>query len=160
MRGPRAKPKSKPLALARVAAGGGEQRRDARLHPAGADALQALGDQAAVVGVEADDVGHRAQRDQVEQGVEPRLLGGAERAARAQLGAQREQHVEDDADAGQVLAREAAARLVRIDDHVGVGQHDLAVDQRRQVVVGHHHRQAVRARMGHALRGWRCRCRP
>ena len=72
-RGPSAKPKSTALALARVAAGGGEQRGDARLHAAGADALQALRDEAAVVAVEPDDVGHRAERDQVEQRVEPRL---------------------------------------------------------------------------------------
>ena len=54
-------------------AGGGEQRGDAGLHAAGADALQALRDQAAVVGVEPDHVGHRAERDQVEQRVEARL---------------------------------------------------------------------------------------
>jgi hypothetical protein len=35
--------------------------------------------------------------------------------------------------------------------HVGVGQLHLAVHQRRQVVVGHQHRQAVRARMRHAV---------
>ena len=38
-----------------------------------ADALQALRDQDAVVGVELDDVGHGAERDEVEQAVEPRL---------------------------------------------------------------------------------------
>ena len=81
--------------LARIAPGDREQRRDARLHAAGADPLQALRDQAAVVAVEADDVGDGAERDQVEQRVEPRLLGDAELAALAQLGAQREQHVED-----------------------------------------------------------------
>ena len=60
--------------LARVAAGDREQRRDAGLHAAGADPLQALRDQAAVVAVEADDVGDGAERDQVEQGIEARLL--------------------------------------------------------------------------------------
>ncbi len=74
-RGPIAKPKSAALACARVAAGDREQRGDARLHAAGADALQALGDQAAVVAVEADDVGDGAERDEIEQRVEPRLRG-------------------------------------------------------------------------------------
>ena len=57
----------------RVAPGRREQRRDARLHAAGADALQALRDEAAVVGVEPHHVGHGAERDQVEQRVEPGL---------------------------------------------------------------------------------------
>ena len=72
--------------------------------------------------VEPDDIGDGAERDQVEQRIEPRLVGRRELAALAQLGAQRQQHVESDADAGQLLAREAAAGLARIDDHVGVGQ--------------------------------------
>ena len=74
-----------------------------------------------------------------------------ELAALAQLGAQRQQHVEGDADAGELLAREAAARLARIDDHVGLGQSHLAVDDRRQVVVGDHHREPVRRGMGDAF---------
>ena len=81
-------------------------------------------------------------------------------AARAQLAAQREQHVEHHADAGEVLAREAARRLVRVDDHVGIGQPHVVVEQRRQVVVGDDH-AACRWR-AHAPRRrcWRCRCRP
>ena len=59
--------------LARLAAGDREQRRDARLHAAGADPLQAVRDEAAIVAVEADDVGDGAERDQVEQRIEPRL---------------------------------------------------------------------------------------
>ena len=128
-RGPIAKPKSPALAWRGSRPATREQRGDAGLHAAGADPLQALRDQAAVVAVEPHDVGDGAERDQVEQGVEPRLLGDAELAARAQLGAQRQQHVEGDADAGQVLAREGAAGLVRVDDDVGVRQHDLAVDR-------------------------------
>ena len=136
---------------ARVAAGGGEEGRHAGLHPAGANPLQALCHQAAVVAVEADDVGDRAEGDEVEQRVQSRLLRDRELAALAQLGAQRQQHVERDADAGELLAREAAARLARIDDDVGRGQPHLAVDDRRQVVVGDHHREAVRGRMGDAF---------
>ena len=48
-------------------AGSGKQCRHARLHAPGADALQALRHQPAVVGVEPHDVGHGAQRHQVEQ---------------------------------------------------------------------------------------------
>ena len=50
--------------------------------------------------------------------------GRVEHAALAQLGAQRQQHVEHHADAGDGLALEAAAGLVGVDDDVGVGQHD------------------------------------
>ena len=137
--------------LFRVAPRDGEQRRDAGLHATGADALEPLRDEAAVVAVEAHDVGDGAERDEVEQGIEPRLIRDAEVAAVAQLGAQREQHVEDDADAGQRLARERAVRLVRIDDHVGLGQHGAALALDRQVVVGDHDGHAVRLRVGDAL---------
>ena len=71
----------------RIAAGDREQRRHAGLHAPGADALQALRHQAAVVGVEPDHVGHRAQRHQVEQGVEPRLRARRRSAPRARSSA-------------------------------------------------------------------------
>jgi hypothetical protein len=45
-----------------------------------------------------------------------------------------------------VLALEAAAWLVRVDDHVGLGQREPG-----QVVVGHQHLQAERTRGGHAF---------
>jgi hypothetical protein len=106
MRGPSAKPKSNALAR-RGSRAAAEQRGDAGLHAAGAHPLQTLRDQAAVVGVEPDDVGDGAERDQVEQRVEARLVLGRERAAPAQLAAQREQHVEHHADAREALARES-----------------------------------------------------
>jgi hypothetical protein len=53
-----------------------------------AHALQALGHQDAVVGIELDHVGHRAQGHQVQQAVQARLGLGIEQAALAQLGAQ------------------------------------------------------------------------
>ena len=84
-------------------------------------------------------------------GIELGLRAVGERAARAQLGAQGEQHIEHHADAGQRLAGERIARRVRIDDHVGVGQCHHAVDQRGQVVVGDQHVEAARTRMGHAV---------
>ena len=77
----------------RFARGRAEQRGDAR-HAAVADALQPLRDQHAIVAVEPHDVGDGAKRDEVEQAVEARLgFLARERAAAAQLGAQREQHV-------------------------------------------------------------------
>jgi hypothetical protein len=56
-----------------------------------------------------------------------------------------EQRVEHHADARERLALERAVRLVRVDDDVGVGQHDDVVDQRGQVVVGDQHVDAARA---------------
>ena len=103
----------------RLARSGGEQRGHARRQGAGTHALEALRDEAAVVGVELHHVGHGAQSDQRQQGVELGLAGGVEHAALAQFGAQRQQHVEHHADAGDGFALEGAAGLVRVDDDVG-----------------------------------------
>jgi hypothetical protein len=120
----------------------------------GAHALDALRDQDAVVGVELDHVGHRAQRHQVEQVVQLRLGLGVEHAAPAQFGAQGQQHIEHHADAGQVLAREAALGLVRVDDHARRRQRVA-----RQVVVGDDDFDAAPVRLQPRRRCWRCRCR-
>jgi hypothetical protein len=88
----------------------GEQRGHARLHAPLADALEALRHQPAVVGVELDHVGHGAQRDQVEQRVQPWLGGGVEAPAPTQFGARGQQHVEHHADTGQRLAGERRSR--------------------------------------------------
>ena len=108
--------------LFRVAAGGLEQRGEAGLQLAGAHALQALADQDAVVAVELDDVGDGAERDEVEQAGEVGFGLVGEEAALAQFGAQGEHDVEHDADAGDALGREVAARLVRVHDAVGLRQ--------------------------------------
>jgi hypothetical protein len=131
---------------ARLAPGHAEQRGHAGVHAPAAHALQALGHEDAVVGVELDDVGHRAERHQVEQMVELGLVLGVEHAAPAQLGAQGQQHVKHDADAGQVLARETAGRLVRIDDHAR-GRQRVG----RQMVVGDDDVDAAPVRLGHAV---------
>jgi hypothetical protein len=73
-----------------------------------------------------------------------RLGGLGVHAAAAQFGAQGQQHVEHHADAGQVLARELAARLVRVHDHRGVGQ--CLAGQ-----VGHHDVDAARVGGRHAV---------
>ena len=73
---------------ARIAPRGGEQRAHAGLRAAGADAREPLRDERPVEPVEAHDVGHGAQRDQVEQRAEVRLraLGEAIRAPAAPRG--------------------------------------------------------------------------
>ena len=151
MRGPSAKPKSNALARSCLRAGDVEQRGDARLHAAGADALQALRDQAAVVGVELDDVGHGAERHESSSASSRGCVAASKRPRARSSARMRQQHVEHHAHAGDRLALERAARLVRVDDDVGVGQHDLVVDERGQVVVGHQHRDAARAGVRHAL---------
>ncbi len=67
-----------------------EQRGHARRHGAGAHTLEALRDQAAVVGVELDHIGHGAECDQREQRVDLRLCLCREHAALPQLRAQGE----------------------------------------------------------------------
>ena len=69
----------------------------------------------------------------------------------AQLGAQRQQHIKHHAHTGQRLAFKAASRLVRVDDHIGIGQHNGARQHGRQVVVGHQHLHAQRLGTRHAL---------
>jgi hypothetical protein len=87
-RGPMAKPRSKVAARPGSRPATASSAANAGLHLAAADARQALGDQDAVVAVERHDVGHRAQRHQVEQAGEVgfRLVGIG--AAPAQFGAQ------------------------------------------------------------------------
>ncbi len=107
MRGPIAKPRSDARARACFAAGHLEQRGDAGVQSAAADALQSLGHQHAIVVIEAHDVGDGAERDQIQQRSPAAAASRVEAAARAQFGAQRQQHIEHDADPGQVLARES-----------------------------------------------------
>ena len=66
---------------ARIAARDREQRLDAGLSAAGADAREPLRDERPVDPVEAHDVGHGAQRDEVEQPAEIRLRAVREVAA-------------------------------------------------------------------------------
>ncbi len=101
-----------------------------------AHAPQPFGDEDAIVRIEAHDVGHRAERDEVEQGVEPRLRRLRKHAAPPQFCPQGGEDIEHDADAGEVLARKSAARLVRIDD-AGRARQPLP----RQVMVGDQHPQ-------------------
>ena len=150
-RGPRAKPKSsarawrgsRPAAAKRAATPGCIRPARIRFRPCAT--------RQRLLRSRRHDVGDGAEGDQVEERVQPGLIGGSEVAALAQLRPQRQQHVEGDAAAGELLAGEAAARLARVDDDVGRGQAHLAVDDRRQVVVGDHDREPVRRGAGDAV---------
>ena len=119
MRGPSAKPRSKPWALLASRPAAEKRGQDPQLGAAASHALEALRHEAAVVGVELDDVGHGAEGHEVEQAIEPGLLG--EGATRPQLAPQRQQHIEDHAHAGQGLAGKGAAGLVGVDEGIGLG---------------------------------------
>jgi hypothetical protein len=114
-----------------------DQGRDARVRQPRTNALQPRGDQHAIVVVERHQVGHGAERDQVEQAGKIRLGTPRECAVGTQRRTQREQQVEHHADAGQGLARKAVAAQVRIHDRIGFGQ-----IFRRQMVIGDEHATA------------------
>ena len=108
-------------------------------------------DQATVVSVEFDHVGHGAQCDQRQQRIQLGLLFWREDPARSQFCPQCQQHVEHHPNACDAFALEAAPRLVRVDDDVRVGQKDHAVFKTWQVVVGHQHLQAQGFRGGNTF---------
>ena len=125
-----------------IAPGDGQQRANARHRAAGANPPNALRHQHAVVGVERHQVGHRAERDQVEE-IRHRRHG--HRAARIELAPHRGHHVERHPHAGQRARGETAARHIGIDDDVGGGQLGTG-----QMMVGDQHLDAARARRGDA----------
>ena len=69
-----------------------------------------------------------------------------EPAALAQLGAHQREHVEDDADAGQIRTAESATGKIRIDDRIGVGHFAPG-----QMMIGDDHRRAGGAGRAHAF---------
>ncbi len=113
-RGPSGEAEVEAARAPRVAPGDPEERRDPRLHPPGTHSPHALAHEDPVVAVEPDDVGDRAERDEVEEVGEVRLRLALEPAAPAELGAEREHHVEHHADTRDRLARERAAGLAGI----------------------------------------------
>ena len=102
-----------------VAAGDGEQRGDAGLRAPGADAREPCATRMRLTW------SRRTTSATVPSATRSSSAArfGSARAANAprcaQPRAQRAQHVEHDADAGDVLARKRAARLIRIDDDRG-----------------------------------------
>ena len=107
---------ARPQRKAEVKAGGAaclprgdfKQRSHAGGHGQRAHPLQPLGHQPAVVGIELHDIAHRSQRDQGQQGIKLGLIVSVELPALAQLGAQRQQHIEHDANAGDGFAGKRA----------------------------------------------------
>jgi hypothetical protein len=122
----------------RLSAGHLEQGADARATAPGADALESLLHQDAVVAVQGDHIGHRPQGHQIKQvrqiGLRP--LSG-EPPDLPQGGPQGGEDVEDHPDPRQVLAREGAAGLIGVDDGGGVREPVPG-----QMVIGHQHRDA------------------
>ncbi|MNE28376.1 hypothetical protein D3C80_1218140 [compost metagenome] len=127
-----------------------QQRPDARPAFTGADAVQALVHQNAVVGVEWHHVRHRTERDQIQQfrQVRHRQRTLFEPAAVTQPRTQRQHQIKSHTDAGQGFGRELTAAQVRVDDRFRRRQ-----GFPRQVVVSHQHLHAfgvghVHSRMG------------
>ncbi len=145
-RGPSTKPRSNAFACALSRPAARSSASSPGCACARAQALQALRDEDAVVGIQRHHVGHGAERDEVGERGEVGLGCILERAALSQLGAQREHHVEHHAHAGDRLGGEAAAGLVRVDDALGARQLRAG-----QVVVGDQRGDAERARALHAL---------
>ena len=125
----------------RLAACHGKQSRHARGQGARAHAFQALGDQAAVVGVQPHHVSHGAQSHQRQQAIHLGLAFGIEYTPVAHLGPQGQQHVEHHTHPGDCFAFKRATGLVGVDDDAIGGQHRFAVCLCGQVVVGHQHLQ-------------------
>ena len=110
--------------------------RKPRCHGSGGPDSRADG-RGAVEPDQRHDVGDGAERDEIEQRAEVRLRACDESTPLAQMRAQRAQHVEHHTDAGEVLRRKRAARLVRIDDHRRRRKRIA-----RQVVIGDQHLDA------------------
>jgi hypothetical protein len=133
-RGPTKKPRS-----VERAAGDRDQRRDPGHAACGADARQPGAHQHAVVVVERHYVGHRSECDQVEQ-------LGRDRRRVPKPAAERQRHVERDADAGQRAAAETRAGQVGVDDRRGRRQR-----RTRQMMIGDQHVDSPLPRGGDAL---------
>ena len=147
-RGAAANPRSAAVIRSGLRAGGFEQRADTGNAASGAYALQALRDQDAVVPIQRNDVGDRAERDQIEE------FGGLEIVAVRGV-RERGDDVERDADAGQGRAAERRPGEVRIDDHVGARQRRAG-----QMMIGHEHLDAQRPAPPPRPRCWTRHCRP
>ena len=137
--------------LRRLAFGHLEQRRQARRHVTGADALKALGHQPAVVRIQTHHIGHCAQRHQRQQRIELGLRRLRVQAAIAKLGPQGQQHIKHHADARDRFAGKGAAGLIGVDDHIGRRQRNTPLDLCGQVVIGHQNLQTELTGARHPL---------
>ena len=158
MRGPSAKPKSKALGALVAPAAAAEQRRDAGCMRPARMRFRPCATRRRLLASSLTTSATVPQRHQVEQRVQPRLMAASKRRARAARRAWPAARRTSRADAGQRLAGEGAARLVRVDDDVGRRQPACPrVDAGRWWSVTAP--QAAQASMRHAL-CWRCRCPP
>ena len=118
-----------PLQAARI-----DEGRHACIGPL-AHHLQSLRHEGAIEAVQGRDVGHRAQRDEVEQGEEVGLLAALEIAAGAQRTDERDGEQEGHAHRGKMPVRCGKVVLV---EPVGVHQRGCARQFRRALVVVDH----------------------
>ena len=104
---------------------------------------QSCRDKHAIVGIERNEIGDSAERDEIEQRREIRFGGPMRREAALspQARAQREHQAEHDADARDRLARKCIAGDIRIHDRIRGGQ-----SRRGQMMIGDDHAHAERAR--------------
>ncbi|MNM69158.1 hypothetical protein D3C81_807460 [compost metagenome] len=128
-----------------VAATGLDQRLQADAALAVAQPTQTRTDQGAVVGIQRNEVGHGAHRHQIQQRGQVRPLAIGKYTRFAHPSAQRHQHVEDHADAGQRLAGEGVAVQIGVDDDIGRWQLRTG-----QMVIGHQYLPAPRFGCSHA----------
>ena len=103
--------------------------------------MQTLSDENPVHVIEPYDVGDRSERHQVEQRRKIRHAALGEAPTLAEECAHRGEHIEHHADAGEMLARKRAARLIGINDQLGRGQL-----RSRQVMIGDQHLDTACAR--------------
>ena len=129
-----------------IAAGGGKKGGDTGVCEPSADAGEALRDENPVVFVEFDDVGHRPQGDEVNQGIEPRLRLCRKNASVPQFRPKRQKDVVHHAASGECLTWEGTRFEVGIDDAVGFGEHF-----RRKVMVGDENGEPLRFGVGNAF---------
>ena len=99
-----------------------EKRRNAGLHTASTNAFQALTDQNAVVLVEFDHIGNRAECHQIEQVGKVGFGMVGKIASFPQFCPQGEHDVEHDANPGNTFGGKGAAGLVGINNTIGIGQ--------------------------------------
>ena len=74
-----------------------------------------------------------------------------EHPALSQLRPQRQQHIKHHPHPGNRLALKLATRLAWVDDHIGIRQNHLAIDDGGQVVIRHQHLQTQGTCRGHAF---------
>ncbi len=145
------KPQVRGAGLGAISLAAAEKRGDAGARAAFADTPQTGFDEDAIVVVQGNEVGDRAEGHEIEQrrkiGFEHSRFG--EPSVSAQAGAQCQQQIEHHADAGQGLARERVAGKIRVDHRIGIRERSS-----RQMMIGDDDTNPARSRRRDA-----CVCR-